>query len=144
MNVKHGVTAVIFDERGGKRYFLLLHRVLNWSGWEFIKGGIDQGENSEQAVFREIDEEAGLTRLRMVGTLPRKVSWAVKGMKYIYTPFILKGDMAENVNLVQEVVEHDAYSWAEEGNVERMLTHEDNKKVFREAIGIINSQQKQK
>ena len=140
MDVKHGVTGVIFDEREGKRYFLVLHRVLNWRGWEFVKGGIDAGENPEQAVFREIDEESGLTKVKMVCALPEKVSWIKNDRKYVYTPFILRGDMTEPVNLVQEVIEHDAFRWVAEKEVENILTHEDNRRILRETIAILDRQ----
>ncbi len=140
MDTKYGVTGVIFDEREGKRYFLVLHRVLNWRGWEFVKGGIEADENPEQAVFREIDEESGLTKVKMVSALPEKVSWIKNDRKYVYTPFILRGDMDEPVNLVQEVIEHDAFRWVAQNEVENILTHEDNKKIFREAISILDKQ----
>ncbi|MBI4209968.1 MAG: NUDIX hydrolase [Candidatus Diapherotrites archaeon] len=137
MREKHGVTAVIFDERGGMRYFLVLHRVLNWKGWEFCKGGIDVGEMPEQAVLREVDEETGLRNVSIVSSLPRKVSWTHKGMKYVYTPFIIRGDMSEKLDLLQQIVEHDDYRWLEEERVEGFLTHGDNKKIFREALAVL-------
>ena len=142
MREKHGVTAVIFDEKGGKRFFLSLHRVLNWKGWEFVKGGIDGDEQPEQAVLREIDEESGLAKISIVARLPKKVSWTSKGVKYNYTPFVLRGDMAEPVDLVQEVIEHDGFKWVEEPKVESFLFHEDNKRIFREVLGILGQKTK--
>ncbi len=143
MDTKYGVTGVIFDEVGGRRFFLLLHRVLNWRGWEFVKGGIDNGENPEQAVLREIDEESGLAKVKMIFALPEKVSWIKNDRKYVYTPFILRGDMGEPVSIVQDVAEHDAFRWVAEKEVENMLTHEDNKRIFREAIAILGGQKMQ-
>jgi 8-oxo-dGTP pyrophosphatase MutT (NUDIX family) len=134
---KFGVTAIIFDEKNGKRYFLLLHRVLNWVGWEFCKGGIDEGENPEQAVLREICEETGLLSARIFSRLQSRISWSAKNLEYHYTPFLVKADMSEPIDLTQEVIEHDSFQWVEEEKVESMLTHEDNKKVFREALGIL-------
>jgi len=137
MQVKHGVTGVIFDERGGKRYFLIMHRVLNWRGWEFVKGGIDGSEEPQQAVLREIEEETGLGKISLISVLPQKVSWTSKDTKYMYTPFVLKGDMDEPLDLQQEIIEHDDYRWVEEAEVERLLTHNDNKKILREAIALL-------
>jgi len=133
----HGVTAIIFDENRGRRFFLVLHRVLNWRGWEFVKGGIDKGEAAEEAVFREIDEETGLKDVSLVSPLPEKISWTANGTKYIYTPFIFRGNMSEKPSLEQEIIEHDDFTWAEESEVESLLTHEDNRKVFREALAIL-------
>ena len=144
MNEKHGVTGVIFDEQEGKRFFLVLHRVLNWSGWEFVKGGIDAGEHAEKAVFREIDEEAGLEKVSIIHEFPKKFSWTSKDTRYVYIPFILKGDMSEKVNIEQEIIEHDDFKWVEEKEVEQLLTHVDNKKIFKETINFLNSQKKRR
>jgi len=136
MEVKHGVTGIIFDEKNGKRFFLILHRVLNWTGWEFVKGGIDDGESPKEAVLREVDEETSL-ETSIVALLPEKVSWIAKNRKYVYVPFILKGSMNNSVNLEQEIIEHDDFKWVEENVVESFLTHNDNKKIFREAIDLL-------
>ncbi|HLC93252.1 MAG TPA: NUDIX hydrolase [archaeon] len=137
MNEKHGVTGVIFDEKNGIRHFLVMHRVLNWRGWEFVKGGIENGENPHEAVLREISEETGLKNISVISVLPQKVSWTAKDMKYIYTPFVLKGDMNEPLDLEQEIIEHDGYKWLPEDEVEKILTHLDNKKILREALQIL-------
>ncbi len=137
MNEKHGVTGVIFSEKNGLRHFLLLHRVLNWRGWEFVKGGIDGAEKPEEAVFREIEEETGLQNVKMVAALPEKISWTAKDTKYIYTPFILRASMSEEISLEQEIIEHDGFRWVPQQEAENMLTHEDNKKIFREALLVL-------
>ena len=49
--------------------FLLLHRVLNWSGWEFAKGGIEKGENIESAIKRELFEETGIPRFELISKI---------------------------------------------------------------------------
>jgi len=137
MKEKHGVTAIIYDEREDKRYFLILHRVLNWTGWEFLKGGIDEDELPEQALLREIEEESSLSQVKIISNMPQKFTWIAKDTKYVYTPFVLKGNMDEPVNLEQEIIEHDAFKWAEESEVESFLTHNDNKRIFKEALDIL-------
>lgn len=137
MNEKHGVTAIIFDEQNNKRFFLVLHRVLNWAGWEFVKGGIDKGENPKEAVFREIEEETSLKKVTLIAELSEKYSWTANNTKYIYVPFIMKASMNQKISLVQEVIEHDDYKWLLEEEVEKYLTHKDNKRIFREALSII-------
>ena len=37
--------------------FLILHRVKNWKGWEFPKGGLKEGEDELDCLKREIKEE---------------------------------------------------------------------------------------
>ncbi len=51
-----GVRAMVEDETGA----LLLLRHTYVPGWHFPGGGVDPGETIEEAVERELDEEAGL------------------------------------------------------------------------------------
>lgn len=43
--------------------------------WQIPQGGIDQGENPEQAMWRELEEEIGLTNknARLLGRLPNPI-----------------------------------------------------------------------
>lgn len=61
--------AIIYREENGVRYFLLLHYpALNRKGghWEFPKGHVEEGENEEQTMRREIEEETGIKDLKIV------------------------------------------------------------------------------
>src|SRR3989338_5143042 len=56
--------AIIYRMENKVPYFLLLHYP---SGhWEFAKGHIEEGENQEQAALREIEEETGITDLKII------------------------------------------------------------------------------
>ncbi len=59
MKTRRGVAAIIFvKEKGGKKY-LLLKRILNWHGWEWLKGGRKENESEIACLKREIKEETG-------------------------------------------------------------------------------------
>ncbi|MEK6941650.1 MAG: NUDIX domain-containing protein [archaeon] len=137
MNTKFGVTGIIFDQVGGKNYFLLLHRKLNWSGWEFVKGGIEDGEEPQEAVLREIGEESGLLNIELVRKVAGSIEWHAKDTKYVYTVFLLRADKNEPVVLAKDIVEHDGYEWVEQGQVIGMLTHRDNKEMFKKALKLV-------
>src|SRR3989344_4328108 len=66
--VRKCVTCVVFD-RAHTPFFLIMKRQLRWNGWEFVKGGIEAGETEEQAVAREIAEEAGLRHIKILKKL---------------------------------------------------------------------------
>jgi 8-oxo-dGTP pyrophosphatase MutT (NUDIX family) len=72
MNVKRGVSAIIYDKRGSAYYFLILHRVKDWEGWEFVKGKVDDDESSDVAIKRVVKEEAGLKTFNIFGKLSQK------------------------------------------------------------------------
>ena len=58
-----GVGAVIADADGA---VLALERSDVAGAWQLPQGGWESGETVEQAVFREIEEETGLTRRRLI------------------------------------------------------------------------------
>ncbi|MFH1257109.1 MAG: NUDIX domain-containing protein [Candidatus Diapherotrites archaeon] len=134
MTTKFGATGIVFKEENGKRLFLLLHRCLNWSGWEFPKGGIDEGENAEQAVLREISEETALKKISIAKKLPEKVKWSAKGKDYVYAAFLVKAEGNEEVKVGQKFREHDSFQWVEAEKAMQMLEYENQKELFGKAL----------
>lgn len=45
-----------------KKRVLLARRMRQKSAWQFPQGGIDKGETAEEALYRELHEELGLTK----------------------------------------------------------------------------------
>jgi putative (di)nucleoside polyphosphate hydrolase len=52
--------------------------------WQFPEGGIDQGEEVEEALFRELEEEIGTSKAKIVAQYPEWIS-------YDFPPKIAKG-----------------------------------------------------
>ncbi|HWU67314.1 MAG TPA: RNA pyrophosphohydrolase [Stenotrophobium sp.] len=57
---------IILSSEDGR---VLWAKRIGQSAWQFPQGGIDQGETPEDALFRELNEELGLTRehVRILG-----------------------------------------------------------------------------
>src|SRR3990167_2246842 len=119
---KRGVTGIIFAEKGGKRLFLILHRVLNWTGWEFVKGGVEGPESFEEAVKREIKEEAGLENVSIVPGFSKLMHWESVETRYDYKVFLVNADYTDSIILNEEVVEHNKFKWSEENETMKLLT----------------------
>ena len=68
------------------------------------KGGVESGENLEQAARREIEEEAGLTSLALVGKLGTRERLAYDKSCWLTTHFYLF--LTEQVNGVPTDTEH--------------------------------------
>ena len=71
INIKNGVSAVIFDNNGDY-YFLILHRNIGWQGWEFPKGSFKSGETEKEAIVRQIVQETGLSKFKVHKKLDKK------------------------------------------------------------------------
>jgi len=108
-----GVSAVIFDE--SDRVLMLLRSGEGESyksGWEFVKGGLKEGESYLDAAIREIREESHLNDIEFVAELEKKytvnVSYRNKNYDWVEKKslvFILqRGD-------VSLVIEHSEYKW---------------------------------
>ena len=59
----------IVARREGDDVYIALVREGDWPKFVLPKGGVEAGETIEQAAAREIEEEAGLTRLQLLDSL---------------------------------------------------------------------------
>jgi len=62
MEEKSAGAVVYRDTEAGRKYLLLQ----NSGRWDFPKGGVEPGESELQTVKREVEEETGITDLRII------------------------------------------------------------------------------
>jgi len=130
------VMGVIFTRTKNGIRFLILHRVLNWHGWEFFKGHLDEGETPEQAVKREMIEETGIPEDQIISLSQMKVKneWKTEGELCTCDTFLIEVPPQSGVSLATDIVEHDAYKWSTKEEAEQLLTHENSKAVLNAAV----------
>ena len=130
---RKGVFCVVYS--GQKPYYLLLHRVWHWKGWEFPKGGFKKGEKPKAGVIREVGEETGL-RVISLKRFPvkgrfiydKKTQAERKARGFIYTLFsceVKKG----KVRISKK--EHDSYRWCSYREALKLLTWPNQKRYLR-------------
>jgi bis(5'-nucleosidyl)-tetraphosphatase len=139
MEEKKGVSAIIYDDNGSF-YFLIFHRVRGWDGWEFPKGGIKEGETSEEALVREVREETGLSKFRVAGKLDEQRIFEADGVKHVFDVFVVESSMNIPVTLQKEDPEHDTYLWATKDRVLEKLTWDEEKAAVEKAVEFIRNQ----
>jgi 8-oxo-dGTP pyrophosphatase MutT (NUDIX family) len=71
-NVETSAGGVIFRWSGNEPWFLLIRDA--YQRWGLPKGHIEEGETPEAAALREVEEETGLTDLRL-GKFVETVDW---------------------------------------------------------------------
>jgi hypothetical protein len=132
------VRAVIYDVKDNEPYFLILHRILRWSGWEILKETMEPGENFEDTLKRGIKEETGLKNFEITKDLDKTEKWQADGIDYeIAATYLVKADMNEKISLKQEIIEHDDYDWADEETVISKLTYLETKELIKHATKFI-------
>jgi putative (di)nucleoside polyphosphate hydrolase len=67
-----GVGMAIFNRDGE---VLIAERLDNPGGWQMPQGGIDEGEDPEVAVFREMEEEIGTRNAKILGVMDEWVRY---------------------------------------------------------------------
>ena len=100
--------------------------------WQFPQGGIDKGEEVEEALFRELEEEIGTDKAKIVGEYPEWISYdfpekvskkmkPYKGQRQRY--FLLKLKKSAVINLATAHPEFDDYKFVNVDDVLSMTAH---------------------
>ncbi|HNU96902.1 MAG TPA: NUDIX domain-containing protein [Candidatus Portnoybacteria bacterium] len=128
------IRAIIYDIKDNVPYFLILHRVLRWDGWEVLKETMEPNESAKQTAIRGIKEETGLEKFKIVKNLKKTEKWEKDGNEYeITATFLIKTDMNQKISLKQTITEHDDYMWATKEEAIEKLTFPETKKIIYDA-----------
>lgn len=136
--------AIIYKEENNKRYYLLLHYPgINRKGghWEFAKGHIEEGEDYEKTVRREVEEETGLKDIKIIPGFKHHIKYFFrekkedttdknKKAKWIFklvTFFIAKAS-ADKVKLSPE---HIDYVWLPIDEAIKKTTYKNSKELLK-------------
>lgn len=140
MKYRKGIAAIIFRNTKNGIKFLIFHRTKNWDGWEFLKGGIQDGEDSLKSLKREIKEETGLKNYKIIENTGKiiKYEWPKHFAKdhHIYIGakhefFLVKTNTAK---IKIDKREHDNYKWVDKEEALKLLTYNNHKEVLKTVL----------
>ncbi len=100
---------VVRIERGN--VFAALVHEKGCSGYVLPKGGVEEGETLEAAALREIEEEAGLTELTLLGDLAVLDRLSEKKDKWSINHYFLYGTVQLSGTIL-DTEHHDEMIWA--------------------------------
>jgi len=130
--IKKSYRPIIYDIKNNKPYFLILHRILRWKGWEFIKETVGKGETPKQTLIRGIKEETGIKKFKIIKRLNIQEKWQADGIDYIIADtFLVQANMNQKISLKQKIVEHDKYQWLDKKTALKKLTWPKTRKLFK-------------
>ena len=115
----------------------------NNNSWSLPKGHIDEGEEKFEAAVREIYEESGIRKLKLIKELPTyeryKISLDggddISELKVIYM-FLFT---TEEIDLKPIDPDNPEARWVEKNKISELLTHKKDKEFFLSVINEVES-----
>ncbi len=131
MRIRHEVQAVIFDDSSEAKNVLILKKsdYAKRYRWRLLKGGVNVGETETQALHREIFEETGLRKLKIVGKV-HKYEFEFKGVKHMVSSYLVKADSTEPIKLQKSEVADSV--WTTKDKALQMLYWNNEKDAVRQ------------
>lgn len=128
---------------------LLLHKPRKRDAWQLPQGGMEEGESVEQAALRELQEEAGLTGCRVIGTSKRVYQYDFPASFRRFRPDNVKGQhiafvfalAPKNASITVDGKEVDGYAWVDGEYLPKYITRRQYLEIvrglYKEASSII-------
>jgi len=145
--------AIIYRMENGIMYYLLLHypsKSRPGGHWEFPKGHVEEGETDEQAMFREIKEETGISDLKIIPGFKKFIEYTFKlykekvseeDKKSGKTPWVFKlvvFFVAETkTKEIKISSEHEGFLWLPIDEAIKKTTFKNSKKLLKDANDFI-------
>ncbi|MCH7818695.1 MAG: NUDIX domain-containing protein [Candidatus Marinimicrobia bacterium] len=125
---------ILCKKNGEQKYLLLLH---GGSYWNFPKGKLESGESEIDAAVRELKEETGITKIRIVDGFSCTYDYTfnagskkIKKLVKMFLAYYLNGDV-----LISQ--EHKRFKWSTFDEAMNILKFENIKRQLREAESFI-------
>lgn len=130
------IFAIVFIRKKEPK-ILILHRIKNWRGWELVKGGLKGNENELNCLKREIREETGVKKYKILAKTHYFIKYkfpkgfvkdhhifhGAKGYMFLVELFSKKVKVDRS--------EHDGFKWVNEKEALKLLTHRNHKNALK-------------
>jgi 8-oxo-dGTP pyrophosphatase MutT (NUDIX family) len=127
------IGVVIYYKDKNNIYFLILHRVLRWVGWEILKGTIKKNEKPLQALKRELKEEINIKNFKVIKKINKQIKFKWDHNNVIINNiFLVKIDKNSKIILNKNTrKEHDGHLWVNKQKAIKILTWNNTKTLLK-------------
>lgn len=132
LNYRPNVAAIVLSSSyPAKCEVLIASRIDIKDAWQFPQGGIDEGENPKEALFRELQEEIGTNDVKIIAEYPGWVSYefppavANKMKPYdgqIQKYYLVKLNKGAKINIQTKVPEFSKYKFVQRTELNGYIT----------------------
>ena len=123
---------IVSNEYPKKKEIFIAHRNDLAGIWQFPQGGIDHGEEVHDALYRELEEEIGTDKVKIIAEYPEWISYdfpekiakkmkPYKGQRQRY--FLVKLKKDADINLDTKHPEFDKYKFVDVKDVLDITAH---------------------
>ncbi len=136
MRVRKEVQGIIFNEKRNKVLLIKkLDRKFRNYYWRLVKGGIEEGETEEEALKREIFEEIGLTRIKILKKIHEYEYYFPNDLIHHVSVYAVEGDSQEKLDLKGDDNSPITESrWVDPEKAEKILEYEEERNGLRLAV----------
>jgi len=142
MPIEKSAGAVIFREKEGKNFYLLLHypgasHRSKKDYWDFPKGHIEKGETEKEALTREIFEETGIKDIQILEGFKKTIKYFFRWQGKTILKFVVFYLVKTKEEEVKISFEHIGFEWLPFKEALERLTHKTAREVLEEAHNFI-------
>jgi 8-oxo-(d)GTP phosphatase len=134
-------TEYTMPDTGGLE-LLLLHKPRKRDAWQLPQGGQEEGETSEQCAVRELEEEAGLTDVLVIGASNRVYQYDFPASFRRFRPDHIKGQqiafvfalVSREATVRVDNVEVDDAVWITPDRLPQYITRQEYLDIVRQLV----------
>ncbi|MBS3157989.1 NUDIX domain-containing protein [Candidatus Woesearchaeota archaeon] len=135
-----GVILFRTNKKTNSRFYLILHYAEHH--WDYPKGHVEEGEIEEQTFRRELEEETGITEIKIIHGFREKIEYSFEHKNKQISKeviFFLAETEEEKVRLSDE---HTGFKWLKYEDALDQVTFKNAKNLLEKAEAFLNCSEK--
>jgi bis(5'-nucleosidyl)-tetraphosphatase len=133
MKFEKSCGAVVYNTLGSSLEFLIIKHK-NGEHWGFPKGHVEQGESEEETAIREVYEETGI-KIEITTGFTHRMKYSPKVGTVKEVVYFIGASKDKDVKCQESEIEE--FKWLKLRDAVDSVTHENSRKLLREAYFFI-------